>query len=162
MNPQYTPDRVSSYILGKDEDTCSSPVISSRNQSVTADFCGFGAGLEWARRPAFLLTSWMKPAIYLYHLSVRVRERRLKTLCRRRLQALPKLVLCQLPSHMHSGRKGCVRAFPPAFRRMLQRHLRRAWVETRLCTRGKRGAQCRSLCGEDKFGGLRVGCVAER
>ena len=59
MNPQYTPGRVSSYILGKDEVTGSNPVISSRNQSEMAGFfVVIGRVLqEWALHPAFLLTS---------------------------------------------------------------------------------------------------------
>ncbi|HIR06587.1 MAG TPA: hypothetical protein IAA71_00125 [Candidatus Pullichristensenella stercoripullorum] len=47
MDPQYTPGRVSSYILGKDEVTGSNPVISSRNQS---EMAGFFVVWGWVRR----------------------------------------------------------------------------------------------------------------
>ncbi len=51
--------RVSSYVLGKDEVTGSNPVISSRNQSEMAGFFVVLGRIsqEWARHPAFLLTS---------------------------------------------------------------------------------------------------------
>ena len=76
-------------ILGKDEVTGSNPVISSRNQS---EMAGFFVVLGWVSQkrthhPAFLLTSWTKPAVCVNPLSVRAREKRLKALCRRQLQA---------------------------------------------------------------------------
>ena len=74
MNPQYTPGRVSSYILGKDEVTGSNPVISSRNQSEMAGFFVVWGWIsqEWARHPAFLLTSIL-PGRGLYELRLIIR-----------------------------------------------------------------------------------------
>ena len=49
-------DRVSSYILGKDEVTGSNPVISSRNQSEMAGFLWFWGGFRRNARSALHLS----------------------------------------------------------------------------------------------------------
>ena len=129
-------------ILGKDEVTGSNPVISSRNQSEMAGFFVVWGWVlqEWARHPAFLLTSILPGRILSVFPSVFSPFDPFKSPVPQAFSAFSKISfpVSFQPVDRGDG-KGGVGMLLPAFYIMLQGHCRR-------------GMSCRRLCLLDVFG----------
>ena len=136
MDPQYTPGRVSSYILGKDEVTGSNPVIGSRNQSEMAGFfVVLGWVLqEWALHPAFLLTSILPGRGLSVFPSAFSPFDPFKSPAPQAFSEFSKISFPVRGQPVGRGDgKGGVGALLPAFYIMLQGHRRRGMSRRRLC-----------------------------
>ena len=142
MAPQYTPGCISSYILGKDEVTGSNPVISSRNQSEMAGFFVVLGRIsqEWARHPAFLLTSILPGRVLSVFPSVFSPFDPFKSPVPQAFSEFPKISFPFRVQPVGRGDgQGGVGMSLSAFYIVLQSHCRR-------------GMSCRRLCLLDVFG----------
>ena len=136
MVPQYTPGCISSYIIGKDKVTGSNPVISSRNQSEMAGFFVVLGWIsqEWARHPAFLLTSILPGRVLSVFPSAFSPFDPFKSPVPQAFSGGSKISFrVRFQPVGHGDGQGGVGALLPAFYIMLQGHCRRGMSRRRLC-----------------------------
>lgn len=136
MNPQYMPNHVFSYILGKDEVTGSNPVISSRNPSEMKDFL-LVLGLDLQKfqcEIVFLLTSILQGRFLSVFSSAFCALHPFKSPVPQAFSAFSKISFPVRVQPVGRGDgKGGVGALLPAFYIMLQGHCRRGMSRRRLC-----------------------------